>query len=86
MFNLQTFAIGAAAAGIVLAGAFVYNLKENADIRQQAAAIERAASERVTMEAINEIGTQAERARAKLRYCRARGLEYDYGNPGACVQ
>ena len=84
MLNLQTFAIGIAVAVAVLGAAFLYNLRENAQIREEAAAAERATSERITMETINGIGTKAEQSRAKLRYCSSRGLRYDFGNPGAC--
>lgn len=73
-----TLGLGAAAGGLV-AGLAVFawaQLVIVPAVKQETRTVVEAAAERRTFDAINSVGSAAERARALRRYCAGRGLVY----------
>lgn len=80
MFGLSGLSVGVITGSVlaVIAGALLFNTYENAQIRNQTRMIVEAEAEKRTMEAINEVSSKSEQARAKLRYCTDLGQLYDF--------
>jgi hypothetical protein len=71
---------GLAVGGLLVAAALiVYNAAiENPSVRAETTAVVQAANEKFTTEAINEIASNADKARAMRAYCRSIGKLYNF--------
>lgn len=80
IFNWLNIGVGGVVGAVLAFGTLsAYNgLIENPRIRSETRAIVNAENAKLTQAAINEVSSDAEKARAMRRFCRDSGLQYDF--------
>lgn len=80
MFNWLNLGVGGIAGAVLAFGTLsAYNgLIENPRIRAETRAIVNAESVKLTQQAINEVSSDADKARAMRKFCRDSGMQYDF--------
>ena len=80
MISYLNLGAGGIAGAVLMFGALAaYNsVIENPRIRSETRAIVNAENARLTQEAINEVSSDADKARAMRKFCRDSGLQYDF--------
>lgn len=84
--GLSAIVGGALTAGVMFGGFAAWNaFIDNPGIRKDERAIVQAENAKLTTEAINEIASNADKARAMRRYCASVGMRFDFARI-ECVQ